>query len=494
LRLAARIPQLLRDRAFRRYWSGQTISMFGDQISSIALPLVAVLVLNANPAQMGFLAALVWLPSLLFGLHAGAWVDRRGHRRATMICADLGRAVLLASIPVSFALDVLTIWQLYGVAFGVGVLSVLFTVSDPTLFVSIVPDDQYVEGNSLIYGSRALSFVGGPSVGGALVQFLTAPFAVLADAASFLGSAFFLARIHPNEPPAAEPGKGTLTAGARFIKNSPIVRASLLAVSVINFFNFVFWALFILYATRYLHVVPGQLGLVLGIGAIGGVLGAVLTKRLVNRLGVGRVYTISCLVFTAPLLLVPLAAGPRPVILAMLMAAEFVAGFGVMVLDISVGAIFSAVIPDDLRSRVSGAFQAVNYGTRPLGALVGGFLGTLIGPRPTLWVAAIGGMIGFVLLLPTQLPAFRMPTGSPTPTTDDAAPATAAATPATDGAAPATPDLADTPALSCPNTRQPASQDMSRQPLTPAPCFKDDPLVVPSRHRGFGGAQVQVSG
>jgi MFS family permease len=411
--LASRIPDLLRERLFRRYWSGQTISMFGDQISSIVLPLVAVLPpLSASPAQMGALAALVWLPSLLFGLHAGAWVDRHGRRRATMIGADLSRAALLASIPVSAAFGVLTLWQLYGVAFGVGVFSVLFTVSDPTLFVSIVPDDRYVEGNSLIYGSRALSFVGGPSVGGALVQFLTAPLAVLADAASFLGSAFFLARIRPQEPAAAEPGKGTLTAGARFIRHSAIVRASLLAVSVINFFNFVFFALFVLYATRYLHVNPGLLGLVLGIGAIGGVLGAAVTKRLASRLGVGRVYTISCLVFTAPLVLVPLAGGPRLLVLGMLMAAEFISGFGVMMLDISIGAIFSAVIPDELRSRVSGAFQAVNYGTRPLGALAGGFLGSLIGPRPTLWIAAVGGMAGFLLLLPTSLPKFRMPAGS----------------------------------------------------------------------------------
>jgi MFS family permease len=411
-RVARRIPALLHDRVFRRYWSGQTISLFGDQISSIALPLVAVLALHATPAEMGYLAALVWLPSLLFGLHAGAWVDRRGRRRATMILADLGRAALLVSIPVSYAFEGLTLWQLYGVAFGVGVFSVLFTVSDPAVFVSIVPDDKYVDGNSLIYGSRAFSFVGGPSVGGALVQFLTAPLAVLADAASFLGSAFFLSRIHPKEPPAAEPGKGSLTAGARFIRNSAIVRASLLAVSIINFFNFVFFALFILYATRYLNVAPGLLGLVLGIGAIGGVLGALVTKRLAAWLGAGRVYTISCLVFTAPLLLVPLAGGARLLVLGMLMAAEFISGFGVMVLDISIGAIFSAVIPNDLRSRVSGAFQAVNYGTRPLGALVGGFLGTLIGPRPTLWIAAIGGMAGFLLLLPTPLPRFRMPTGS----------------------------------------------------------------------------------
>jgi MFS family permease len=408
-RIGTRIPALLHDRTFRRYWSGQTISLFGDQISSIALPLVGVLVLHATPAEMGYLAALIWVPALLFGLHAGAWVDRRGRRRATMIGADLCRAALLASIPISYACGVLTLWQLYAVAFGVGVFSILFAVSDPSLFVSIVPNDKYVDGNSLIYGSRAFSFVGGPSVGGALVQLLTAPLAVLADAASFLGSAFFLARIRPDEPSAAKGGDGALTAGVRFIRHSGIVGASLLAASIVNFFNFVFFALFVLYAIRYLHVQPGVLGLVLGIGAVGGVLGAAVTKRLTNRFGVGRVYAVSFLVFAAPMALVPAASGPRPLVLAMLMAAEFIAGFGVMVLDISIGAIFSAVIPDAVRSRVTGAFQAVNYGTRPLGALLGGFLGTLIGPRATLWVAAIGGMTSFLVLLPTPIPRFRMP-------------------------------------------------------------------------------------
>jgi MFS family permease len=408
-RVAPRVPALLRDRTFRRYWSGETISMFGDQISSIALPLVGVLALHATAAEMGYLVALIWVPALLFGLHAGAWVDRRGRRRATMIGADLCRAALLASIPISYAFGVLTLWQLYAVAFGVGVFSILFTVSEPTLFVSIVPNDKYVDGTSLIYGSRAFSFVGGPSVGGALVQLLTAPLAVLADAASFLGSAFFLSRIRPDEPPAAKAEDGSLTAGVKFIRHSPIVRASLLAASVVNFFNFVFFALFVLYATRYLHVQPGVLGLVLGIGAVGGLLGAATTKRLTSRFGVGRVYAISFLIFAAPMALIPAAGGPHALVLAILMVAEFIGGFGVMVLDISIGAIFSAVIPDDVRSRVTGAFQAVNYGTRPLGALLGGFLGTLVGPRTTLWVAAIGGMTSFLVLLPTPIPRFRMP-------------------------------------------------------------------------------------
>jgi MFS family permease len=411
-RLAGRVPPLLRDRPFRRYWSAQTISMFGDQISSIAMPLAAVLVLHAGAADMGYLSALEWLPSLLFALPAGALVDRRGHRRVTMIGADLGRFVFLGSVPVCYAFGVLTLAQLFVVAFCAGTLSIVFAVSDGTLFVSLTPKDQYVEGNSLVYASRALSFVGGPSLGGLLVQALSAPLAIGADALSFLGSAAQLFRIRPAEPPTDPGGRGAITAGARFIRRSGIVRASLLAAATINFFNFMFFALFVLYATRVLHVQAGVLGLVLGAGAVGGVIGSAVTKRLAAAIGVGWAYIAGCVLFTAPLLLVPLAGGPRPVVLAMLFLSEFGSGFGVMVLDISIGAIFAAVIPDQLRSRVTGAFQAVNYGTRPIGGLAGGALGSLIGLRPTLWIATVGALAGFLLALPSPLPRFRMPAGS----------------------------------------------------------------------------------
>ena len=410
-RVARRVPPLLRDRPFRRYWGAQTISMFGDQVSSIAMPLAAVLILHAGAADMGYLSALEWLPSLLFALPAGVWVDRRGHRRATMIAADLGRFAVMASIPVCYGLGVLSLGQLFAVAFCAGTLSILFSVSDATLFVSLVPADRYVEGNSLVYASRALSFVGGPSLGGLLVQLLSAPVAIAADAVSFLGSALLLHRIRPPEPPPVPRSRGSATAGARFIRGSGVVRASLLAVATINFFNLMFFALFILYATRALHVRAGVLGLVLGAAAVGGVLGAALTGRLAAAIGVGRAFLAGCVLFTAPLLLVPLARGPLPVVLALLFLAEFGSGFGVMVMDISVGSIFAAVIPDELRSRVSGAFQAVNYGTRPLGGLVGGALGTVIGLRPTLWIATVGGLAGFLWLLPSPVPRFRMPTG-----------------------------------------------------------------------------------
>ena len=231
-----------------------------------------------------------------------------------------------------------------------------------------------------MYGSRALSFIGGPSVGGLLVQLLTAPFAVAADALSFLGSALFLGRIRPAEPPAAAGRAGSLTAGARFILGSGIVRASLPSVATINFFNFMFFALFVLYATRALHIRPGLLGLILGAGAIGGLMGSPSPGG--SRPGWGWLGLLRRL-RAVPGAARARAAGrrPAPLVLAMLFAAEFVSGFGVMILDISIGSIFAAVIPDQLRSRVSGAFSAVNYGTRPAGALLGG-ASAPIGMRP----------------------------------------------------------------------------------------------------------------
>jgi MFS family permease len=402
------VPVLLRGRVFRRYWGASTISMFGDQVSGIALPLAAVLALHAGATQMGYLTALEWLPSLLFGLPAGAWVDRRGRRRATMIAADLGRAALYASIPACYALGVLTLPQLYAVMFGAGTLSICFNVADSALFAAIVAPERYLDGQSLIYGSRAMSFVGGPSVGGVLVQALSAPFAIAADALSFLGSAFFLGRIRAAEPPAGG-ARGSVAAGVRFIAGSGVVRSSLMAVATINFFNLMFNALYLLYAVRMLHVRPGVVGVLLGAAAVGGLLGAVVTKRIAARIGAGWAYTAGCLLFTAPLALWPLArggTGPAP---AMVFAAEFGSGFGVMVLDISIGAIFAAVVPDALRSRVTGAFQAVNYGTRPAGALLGGVLGSALGLRPALWVAVLGGVAGAALLLRGPLPRYRLP-------------------------------------------------------------------------------------
>ena len=398
---------LLRGADFRNLWLGQTVSLFGDQVTLIALPLAAVLVLHANAAEMGYLTAAELIPHLLFSLPAGAWLERVERRRRLMIAADVARAGLLASIPVAYALDVLTFAQLYAVAFLAGTLAVVFDISYMTLYVAVTKREDYVEANSLLNASRAFSFVAGPSLGGVLVQILSAPAALVLDALSYVGSAIFLGRIRAKEPP-LEPAEGGMfeqgKEGLRFIFRHDILRPSLVSVATLNFFNFVFAALFILYATRELHVRAGALGLVLGAGAIGGLIGAGVTGRLSRRIGVGPAFVLGMVLFPAPLLLVPLAGGPKTVVLVMLFTAEFLSAVGVMILAITAGAIITGFTPDRLRSRATGAFRFVNYGVRPLGALAGGALGSAFGLRPTLWFAAAAGVLGVLWLVPSPVP------------------------------------------------------------------------------------------
>ena len=399
--------RLLRGADFRNLWLGQTVSLFGDQVTLIALPLAAVLILDASAAEMGYLTAAALVPHLLFSLPAGAWLERVERRRWLMIASDLTRAGLLASIPVSYAVDALTFAQLYAVAFLTGTLAVVFDISYMTLYVAVTKREDYVEANALLNGSRAFSYVAGPSLGGILVQLLSAPAALLADAFSFIGSALFLTRIRAQEPP-LEPALGGMWAqvkeGMSFMFRHSILRPSLISVAILNFFNFVFAALFILYATRELGVRSGTLGIVLGAGAVGGLLGAVVAGRLGRRIGIGPSFVLGMVLFPAPLLLVPLAGGTKAVVLAMLFTAEFLSGVGVMILDINAGAIITAFTPHRLRSRATGALRFVNYGVRPLGALAGGALGSAFGLRPTLWFAAAAGLLGVLWLIPSPVP------------------------------------------------------------------------------------------
>ena len=402
---------LLRERGFRNFWLATSVSLLGDQIALLALPLVAVLVLDAGAGQMGLLTAAALLPHLLFSLPAGVWLDRVASRRRVMIASDLARAALVGTIPLAYALDVLTLAQLYAVAFVAGSLAVLFDLSYPTLFVSLATRDRYIEGNSLVHGSRSFSFVAGPSLSGLLVAVFSAPIALLGDAVSFLVSALFLGRVPAEEPPIEhedEPGlRARVSTGLRFIGGNAIFRPTLIAVATLNFFNYAFQALFVLYATRTLGVEPGTLGLVLGVAAVGGLLGAVTAGRIGRALGVGRAFLLGCVLFPLPLVLVPLAEGPEWLVIVMLFLAEFGSGFGVMILDINAGSMMFALTPDRLRSRATGAFNFVNWGIRPLGALAGGALGAWLGVRPTLWVATIGALAGALLLLPSPVPGLR---------------------------------------------------------------------------------------
>ncbi len=404
------VPELLRERDFRSFWLGQTISVFGDQITLLAIPIVAVLILDADPAAMGLLTAAGLLPHLLFSLPAGVWLDRVQRRRRLMILADIARAAVIAVIPLAFLGGWLSIELLFVVTFLVGTLSVAFDISWLTLFSAVARREQFVQANSLLSGSRSVSFIGGPAIGGILIQLLSAPVTLVLDALSFLGSAFFLGRIRVTEPPIErDPGSiGTqLMTGLAFIARDPIIRGVLLSVGTVNFFNYCFAALFILYVTTHLHVDPGVLGLALGAGAVGSVIGAVIAGRVGRRLGAGRAYLLGLVLFPAPLILVPIASGPMEIVLPILFLSEFGSGLGVMILDINASAMLQSRTPDRIRGRSGGAFRFINMGIRPIGATVGGLLGAAFGVRETLFVVTVAQLLGVLWLIGSPVLGLR---------------------------------------------------------------------------------------
>ena len=406
------VPPLLREQEFRRFWFGQTISMFGDQITALALPVVAVLALGAEATQMGLLVAIGLLPHLLFSLPAGVWLDRVQHRRRLMILMDLGRAAAIISIPIAFWLGWLSLPLLFLIFFVVGTLSVVFDIAWNTFFVAVAKREQYVEGNSLLNGSRSLSNVGGPALAGVLIQVFSAPLALVADALSFIGSAFFLTRVRaPEAPIEHDPGsiRSQLAAGLTFLVRDPIIRPSVLSVATMNLFNYCFQGLFVLYVLKYLAVEPGILGLALGAGAVGSVLGALVAARIGRRLGIGPAWILGLILFPGATILVPVAAPgmPMPIILGLLFVAELVSGFGVMILDINGSAMLFARTPHRIRGRANGAFRFVNMGVRPIGAVIGGLLGATIGVRETLLIVTIAQLSGVLWLIGSPILGLR---------------------------------------------------------------------------------------
>ncbi|MBS2537824.1 MFS transporter [Catenulispora sp. NF23] len=405
--LRDRLPAVLHRRDFRRYWFGHSVSLIGDEVHRIAMPLAAVGLFHAGPTAMSWLTAAPMIPALLFSVWAGVWMDRRPSRRRIMMYADVGRFLAVLSVPLAYAFGVLTIAQLIVAELTVGTLAVLFNIASNTLFAAMVPADDLVAASSLDNGSRAFAYVSGPSIGGLAVQFLTAPFALVADAGSYVASALSLSRISPVEPEPAPRTEGGYLVGLQWIARTPGIRALSAAVATVNFFDFIFQALFILYVTDYLHLNAGLLGVVLGAGAVGGLVGAALTRRIVARIGIGTAMTLGFLGFAAPHVLVVLAGGPKLLVILTLFAYEFLSGLGVMVLDVTANAYLTAVMPDDIRSRISGVLQTINYGIRPLGALSGGVLAVAVGMRGSLWISTIGASCSVLFLLPSPLRKLR---------------------------------------------------------------------------------------
>ncbi|HEY8922237.1 MAG TPA: MFS transporter [Candidatus Limnocylindria bacterium] len=392
---------LWRDQGFRTFWSAQAVSELGDRITELALPLIAVTLLNASPTQVGLLTAAVWLPNLA-SLFIGTWVDQRRDKRPLMIAADLSRMVVLLSLPAAYWLDLLTLGQLYAIAILAGTAHVVFNTAYASFFVRLVTREQFLEANSKLSATRSISFMAGPAAGGLLIQWLTAPVAIVVDAASFLFSAIQVSRL---KTPVLEPEPATESllrrarAGMGYLLRHPYLRSSLGCATTLNFFNLIGSALLILYASRNLALSAGTIGLAFGIGASGGLLGALAAAPLTRAIGAGRLIAIGAVVFPAAIGIAALASGPVLLRATALAAAEFVGAFAVMCFDIPLNAIQASVTHEGMRSRVAGAFSSINYGVRPLGAVVGGLLGTWLGVRETLLISSAGGLLAVLWLI-----------------------------------------------------------------------------------------------
>jgi MFS family permease len=394
---------LWRHRDFRNLWAAETISQFGTQIDDLALGLVAIIVLDASAFEVAVYGTVNFLPFILFTLPAGVWVDRLP-RKPILVIGDLGRFVALATIPVAYVADVLTLWQLYVVAFLTGVFTVFFDVAYQSYLPSLVDRDQIGEGNSKLEISRSTAQLGGPGFGGLLVEILTAPYAVLVDAFSFLASGTLLLRIRKREEP---PGPATTAAGRsmwvevkeglRFVLGNPNLRAQAGCTATSNLFFSVTFSIYLVFLVRELDLSPGVIGLLLSIGSVGSLLAAFTTTRISRRFGIGPTTIMVAFLNLPAMLLIALAPTSFPI--PFLVAGGVVLGFVIVVYNITQVTYRQAICPPRLQGRMNSVMRFIVWGTIPIGTLAGGALGSLIGLRETLVIGAIGSGSSFLWIL-----------------------------------------------------------------------------------------------
>ncbi len=406
-------PSLWRQGDFMKLWTGQSISQFGDEITQLGIPLLATVVLGAGPLEMGILGVVRFLPWILFTLPAGVWVDRM-RRRPILIGADIARAALLASIPIAFVADVLTLIQVYVVAFVAGTLEVFFDVAYQSYLPSIVERDELVEGNSKLELSRAGSQVAGPTVAGFLIQAIGAPFAIAFDALSSLGAASFIGLIRRKEtgPEAHDPAAGKppsmwqeARAGIGYVVTNRYLRSIAACTGTANLFGNISGAVLILYLVREdigLGLDAGMIGIIFALGNLGVILGALTGGRVAKAIGIGWTIVLSAALSGFAAFAVPLA--PRDDPFLVLVIGGLFLGYGVVVYNVNQVGLRQAITPDRMMGRMNATMRLIVWGTIPIGALIGGILGTVFGLVPALWVAAVGASLSFlpVLLSPVR--------------------------------------------------------------------------------------------
>jgi MFS family permease len=391
---------LLAMRDFRLLWIGETTSSLGSSISGVALPLVALAVLHASVLAISALTAAAWLPWLIVGLPAGAWVDRLPRRRV-MMTADLVSLSAFASVPVAAAGGWLTVTQLLIVALVAGIATVFFLTAYRAFLPALLGPDDLLEGNAKLQGSEQVTHVAGPGLAGLIAQAVSPVGGVIADAVSFAVSAACLSRIRVQEPRPAAPRRHLrreIAEGLAIVIRDPLLRVNTTFGGLSNFVLTGYQAVLIVFLVREVGLSPGLAGAALAVSALGGVLGAFVARRVAARIGTARTVLFSKLGLAPFGLLIPLAdRGPG---LALFLLGSIVIIGGIVAGNVIWSGFVQSYYPAEILGRVSTSVQFFNYGAIPAGAVVAGLMASRLGVRPTLWIM-LGGLVvsSWVLLL-----------------------------------------------------------------------------------------------
>ena len=400
---------LWRHRDFNLLWSGETVSAVGSQVTVLALPLVAVLILDATPFEMGVLTAAAYLPFIAFALIVGVYIDRRPTLRPILIAMDIGRAAAIGVIPLAVVAGFVSMPLLVVVAFLGGAMTLVFNVAYLPYLPRLVERDMLVDANGRLQASQAVAWVAGPTLAGLLVQLVSASVALLLDAVSFVVSAICLLAIRSKEVATSRTDHDSwltdLRSGLIFVARRPLQRAVAGSAATLNFFGMAQFALIVLYATESLGLDPAIIGIAFAVGSVGGIIGAVAAPILARRFGAGKATTLAMLGFPVSLAMVPLAAlVPEGAPAAgMVGGAEFIGAMSVSIFDVMARSIMQAETPAEFLGRAGGAMSFLTQSAKPLGALAAGVVAQAIGVEPTLWITAIGGLLVLPWALLTPL-------------------------------------------------------------------------------------------
>jgi MFS family permease len=396
---------------FRNLWVGTTLTLFGTQVTAVALPLAAALTLHASPGELGVLSAMAFVPYLLMSLHVGVWFDRRAKKRI-LVVVDVCRAAVLAVVPVTAWLGRLSIGLLLVVAFGVGVCEVIADIGGLSFLPFLVEKDDIAEGNSKLEFSNSTATVTGGSIGGLAVQVLTAPFAMLFNVVTALLSALCISRIRIREtpPPVAKDASmlRDIREGARFVVRHRVIRALVSTTLVFNLFTYMIEPVFILFMTRQLKLHPFVIGLVFSSSGVGSLIGALVATPLARRLGYGPVIVGAIAVAAVTAFMVPLAAIlPRPLMITDLVVMHVLDAASIIAYNVNQRTVRTTSTPGALQGRMNASIRLVVMGVAPLGTLIGGFLGGSVGLVPTLVVAACGLLLALIPIGISSVPRLR---------------------------------------------------------------------------------------